>query len=122
VTRRIHEAPNDPLPAFVQPSPYERRVDEVKEGFMLHTKTTYPSATKGWSRFCRGTSEEEKKKCPVGIPYDLENIEAETTKEGYARNCYQHDRIQYDLVPKLEDLLTPVLKKFHLDKTSGREN
>ena len=115
MTRRIHEAPNDPLPAFVQPSPYERRVDEVKEGFMLHTKTTHPSATKGWTKFCRGTTEEEKKKCPVGFPYDYEDIERETNKDGYAYNCYQHNRIQNDLIPKLEELLTPVLQKFNFD-------
>jgi hypothetical protein len=72
---------------------------------MLHTKTTYPSATSSWTKFCRVTGEAAKKKCPIGIPYDLHNTSAEMDKDGFSCNCYPHERVQQDLVPLLEELL-----------------
>jgi hypothetical protein len=113
VTRRIHDAPNEASPPFIQRRPYERRVNELTEGFMLHTKTTSPYATKQWRILCRKAGEEKQKKCPIGFPYTQDATghvldESQTTNNGFVRNCYQHSRIQHGMVPKLEKLL----KKF----------
>jgi len=121
VTNRIHEAPNEDSPLYNQRRPYERRVDELKEAFMLHTKTTYPSATRNWIKSCKGQSEEDKKKCPVGIAYSFDPIEGEDlqqkenvrNKNGFAYNCYKHHRIQNELATKLQHLLQPFLNRFH---------
>lgn len=113
VTRRLKDAPHEASPPFIQRYPFERRVDELTEGFMLHTKSTYPSATRGWERSCRETSEEGRKKCPIGFAYfqdeqgSVQN-EKPLTRDGFVRNCYKHSRIQNNLVSKLEELL----KKF----------
>jgi hypothetical protein len=121
VTQRIHEAPKEDSPPYNQRRPYERRVDELEEAFMLHTKTTYPSATKNWVKSCKGQSEEDRNKCPVGIAYSLDSTEGEdlqqlnTTKAGFACNCYQHQRIQNDLAAKLQNFLQPFLNSFHLN-------
>ena len=125
VTRRIQEDPKEESPLFIQRRPYERRVDELKEAFMLHTKTTYPSATKSWKRFCQGVGDDEKKKCPIGVPYDMDLSakalnESEQTKDGFARNCYPHRRIQDDLVFKLEELLRPLISEVgSIEKMQG---
>ncbi|OEU19268.1 hypothetical protein FRACYDRAFT_235318 [Fragilariopsis cylindrus CCMP1102] len=124
VTQRIHDAPHEDLPLYNQRRPYERRVNELEEAFMLHTKTTYPPATRQWTTSCTGQSEEDKKKCPVGIAYSLDDYTAEgredlqqkrntTTKAGFAYNCYQHKRIQNELAVKLQAFLQPFLNRFH---------
>jgi hypothetical protein len=114
VTRRLKESPYEDSPLFIQRYPYERRVDELTEGFMLHTKTTNPSSTRGWNQSCRGTLVSERKKCPIGFSFlqnetgFVQNEKSPLTLEGYARNCYAHGRIQNDLVFKLEELLQKV--------------
>jgi hypothetical protein len=110
VTKRLRDFPNEDSPPFIQRRPFERRVDEISEGFMLHTKTTHSSATKGWERTCRGTSDEDRKKCPIGFAY-LQDEKGRTrgdaplTQDGFARNCYKHSRIQDKLVTEVEGLL-----------------
>ena len=116
VTHRIIEAPDEASPPFIQRRPYERRVDELTEAFMLHAKTTHPDSTKHWQNLCKGTGEEEKKKCPIGFAYIQEEngrvvAGSERTKDGYARNCYQHKRIQNGIVPKLEKMLSHKKKR-----------
>jgi hypothetical protein len=123
VTQRIHDAPHEDLPLYNQRRPYERRVNELEEAFMLHTKTTYPSATRKWTTSCTGQSEEDKKKCPVGIAYSLDDstevddlqkrLNTTHTKAGFAYNCYQHKRIQNELADKLQAFLQPFLNRFH---------
>ncbi|KAG7346757.1 glycosyltransferase family 92 protein [Nitzschia inconspicua] len=110
VTSRLRDYPQEISPPFIQRHPFERRVDELTEGFMLHTKTTYPIDTKGWDQYCRSTLDEKKKDCPIGFSHlqdekgSVKTDEA-LTKEGFARNCYKHHRIQHDLISKLEELL-----------------
>lgn len=112
VTRRILEAPQEASPPFIQRKPYERRVNELTESFMLHTKTTAPPATLKWKYLCRADND---KKCPVGIPFSNANQLSpgeNSTKDGLAYNCYQHDRIQNDLSIKLRELLKPLRKRY----------
>lgn len=129
VTARLLEAPKERSPPFNAGPPYERRSDELTEAFMLHTKTTYPAATKRWKNQCRKVDEDGLKNCPVGIAHDLaglggviEGHEYELTdkllsKEGFAKNCYPHARIQHDLAGQLEELLVPFRRRF--EKKTG---
>lgn len=113
VTKRILDHPEQPSPLFIEKAPFERRVDELHEAFMLHTKTTPPpEATKGWKQRCssRSAGSRSSKPCPVGIPFPLNHDAAATLSNvssttGLVYNCYQHERIQYDLVPKLKAAL-----------------
>jgi hypothetical protein len=112
VTRRVHEAPKERSPAFVQGHPYERRVDELTEAFMLHTKTTNPSSTKDWQSKCRDPK--NPKNCPVGIPFPtLKTSRAGNhSANGLAHNCYPHERVQNEFKQKLEQLLRPLRNKY----------
>ena len=119
VTRRILEAPNERSFKFMVGKPYERRVDELAEAFMLHTKTTYPTSTKEWKQKCQ--NRDKPKDCPVGIPYPIlletssgdngNNKVGNFTSNGYAYNCYRHDRIQNHFKLRLEKLLRPLQQK-----------
>jgi hypothetical protein len=109
VTRRIHEAPGEPSPPFVQRRPYERRVDELTEAFMLHTKTTNPVATANWKERCRNT--DETKQCPVGIAWPTES-HSKVNTDGLAYNCYQHTRIQRGLGESMRRYLEPLIKQY----------
>jgi hypothetical protein len=111
VTSRIHEAPKELSPPFIQRKPYERRVDELTEAFMLHTKTTAPPATQKWKYSCQGTND---KKCPVGIPFPngVSSGAKTETEDGLAFNCYQHERIQNDLSIQLRGILEPLWNQY----------
>ena len=116
VTRRIFEAPREMSPPFVQRRPYQRRTDELSEAFMIHAKTTHPSATLNWKALCRANGEQESKKCPVGVAHRLfgQAKQGEVSEDGLACNCYQHDRVQNEFVVKLHDLMQPILRRFQL--------
>lgn len=113
VTRRIHEAPEQASPPFDQRLPYERRVDELTEAFMLHTKTTDPAATANWTERCRNI--DEMKHCPVGIAWPLREeagSQSKVNSDGFGYNCYQHARIQKDLGLKVRRLVLPLMKQY----------
>lgn len=108
VTQRIHEAPEEPSPPFVQRHPYERRVNELSEAFMLHTKTTSPSATVDWKKRCQDP-DDTNRRCPVGIAWPLRSEAQSSLKvntDGLAYNCFKHHRIQNGLG------LEPILKRY----------
>jgi len=67
VTQRLLDAPTERSGIFKDL--YEKRVDELTEAFMLHTKTTYPSATNHWHKQCTNNNNNNKNDCPIGIPY-----------------------------------------------------
>lgn len=109
---------NEPSNAFNAAIPFERRVNELEDAFMLHTKTTYPEMTRRWQHDCRAENDNSKDNCPVGIPYELDTAETSggadpsspsnhTLLNGMLmrRNCWKHKRIQEDLVPRLQQLL-----------------
>jgi hypothetical protein len=110
VTARIHDAPDEASPPFLQRKPWERRVGEVDEAFMLHTKTTSPPATLNWRDHCQDPN--KPKQCPVGIVWPLGGAKPTVTRDGLARNCYQHERIQKKLASKLQTILEPLRKQY----------
>ena len=121
VTTRIHEAPEEHSPAFQQRRPYERRIDEINEAFMLHTKTTDSAATSDWKERCK--AKDTNKKCPVGIAWPLvagRGDEADkssaTTEDGLAYNCFKHARIQDELADKLEKRMKPLMSQLVAEK------
>lgn len=114
VTRRAHDAPGERIPAFRQQAPFERRVNEVTEAFMLHAKTKPPHQTRGWERRCVAANQ-EKGSCPVGIPWPVEIVskqEPALNKDGLAYNCYQHDVVQNHLAIHLNNILKPLFARF----------
>ena len=118
VTKRLLDVPTEISGFFKDHAPYEKRVDERTEAFMLHTKTTSPKATQGWRKACRGRGNKDgdKKKdnnCPVGIAFPSETKEGSVNQDGLEYNCYTHDRITTELAPQLKTLLKPLREKFH---------
>jgi hypothetical protein len=104
VTRRVLDAPDERSPPFIQFKPYERRVDELTEAFMLHTKTTPPSSTRHWGQSCREPTEGSK--CSVGVPWPLKGgNNSSFNKDGLKYNCFQHSRIQTEFAVKLDRLM-----------------
>ena len=108
VTKRLLDFPNEKSGFFKEHSPYEKRVDEQNEAFMLHAKTTTPEATRNWRKLCQ-----TKKDCPIGIPIPAGKEEGSIDSEGLEYNCYSHDRISLDFLPRLKKLLEPLRAKFH---------
>ncbi|KAL3928911.1 MAG: hypothetical protein SGBAC_012435, partial [Bacillariaceae sp.] len=115
VTQRANDHPDERIPAFLQRGPYERRVNELTEAFMLHTKTKPPGQTRGWKRLC-ATLQPGKQTCPVGIPWPLNvtttNQEPMLNQHGYSFNCYQHSKIQSQIVPRLREILKPLQAQY----------
>jgi Glycosyltransferase family 92 len=114
VTTRILSL-KEPSNPFFAGQPYEIRVNEVDDVWMLHTKSTYPEATKRWEEECK-VGVKESKNCPVGIPhrlYGYDHYSNGTSLKGrFINNCYPHSRIQEDLVPRLQQLLRPLKERF----------
>lgn len=111
VTRLINEKPKMPR---VLGRPYERRVNELSEAFMLHTKTTPPKMTRDWKQECviPGNS-----KCRVGIPWPYWQEENKTitdthNKEGFAYNCFENRKIHTKMVGEVRRALRPYLDKW----------
>ena len=110
VTRLINE---NPKMHRVVGYPYERRVVEISEAFMLHTKTTAPKTTRDWKTKCTTKSSA----CRVGIPWPFWQEENTTFSEthngqGYAYNCYENRKIHTVMVGKLRAALQPYLEKW----------
>lgn len=116
VTRQIIDHPDLDTPRFMERSPFERRVEEVTEGFLLHAKTTSPDMTANWKTKCPLKGDSSSNSCKVGIPsskllgVDNNNLMQESLpmkKDNnsisvtYEANCYPHSRVM-QLVPFLE--------------------
>ena len=110
VTRMIIDEPGMPR---VVGYPYERRVAEANEAFMLHTKTKAPRRTSAWQTQCKEADE-----CPIGIPWphfqdDNEDYEEGSRNEdGYPYNCWESRKIHEVLAGKLRSLLVPYERKW----------
>jgi hypothetical protein len=110
VTRLISEKPNKPR---VVGYPYERRVIELTEAFMLHTKTKAPRRTKFWKSQC-----DKGDTCPIGFAwphYQEDNVTSsseETNKDGYRYNCWESRKIHQVLAVRLREALEPLEKKW----------
>jgi len=99
-------------------SPFERRVEEVTEGFLLHAKTTSPDMTANWKTKCPLKGDSSSNSCKVGIPsskllgVDNNNLQESLPMKKdnnpisvtYEANCYPHFRVM-QLVPLLEQAM-----------------
>ena len=106
-TVRINEHPGEMVPRFKAKHPYERRVNELTEGFMLHAKSTLPRHTIGWYDKCKASTD----KCPVGFPHPFQGNGSAVTKELESQikpNCYRNERIVKEIGPRLREALSKV--------------
>mmetsp|Transcript_32071 Transcript_32071/g.71982 ORF Transcript_32071/g.71982 Transcript_32071/m.71982 type:complete len:192 (+) Transcript_32071:158-733(+) len=111
VSKQVLDNPMESSPRFVERKPFERRVDELNEGFMLHTKTTAPDKTRNWSEKCtRRGGGSQSKSCNVGIPSKqilgkLDPAVSDTNSGNvvsvFESNCYRHQSV-INLIPHLE--------------------
>lgn len=114
VTRFINDRPRMPR---VVGYPYERRVQELTEAFMIHAKTKPTRRTKAWKTEC-GNGD----KCPLGFAwphYQGENTTVEegmTNEFGFPYNCYEHRKVNDVLAGKLRSALEPLLAKWNLQE------
>ncbi|CAB9526917.1 Pfam:DUF23 [Seminavis robusta] len=123
VTRRLLEAPNEWSGLYKDRPPNERRVDERNQAFLLHAKTTSPKATEYWKKQCpvvtvddtkpdRKGKDKKSNDCPVGIPYPPGAKEGATDAGGREYNCYPHEVVSEVVVPRLKELLPPLLQRY----------
>jgi len=109
-TRQIIDRPDLESLRFIERQPFERRVNETSEGYLLHSKSTLPEMTANWHSKCplKATSGSIKD-CKVGIPssnmlgVDILSEESEfnLVSAKFESNCYPHMRVK-QLVPSLE--------------------
>jgi hypothetical protein len=92
----------------------QRFGNEETEGLMIHTKAVAMQDTADWERVCHIDNlklpTRSQGLCRLGVPWpnDPEEAEKNSTKEGWAYNCYVNDKVDNYLVPRLQDKL----KKF----------
>mmetsp|Transcript_9039 Transcript_9039/g.18100 ORF Transcript_9039/g.18100 Transcript_9039/m.18100 type:complete len:885 (-) Transcript_9039:2268-4922(-) len=113
-TRQIIDRPDLDSLRFNERQPFERRVNETSEGYLLHSKSTLPEMTANWHSKCplKATSGSIKD-CKVGIPssnmlgVDIVSEESEFVESDnlvsakFESNCYPHMLVKR-LVPFLE--------------------
>ncbi len=110
VTRLIIDRPNMPR---VVGYPFERRVNELTEAFMLHTKSKAPKHTRLWKKLCSNADT-----CPIGLPFPnyLEDnvtlVEGTTNDDGYPYNCWKSRKIHTVLNAKLRAALKPLQRQW----------
>ncbi len=117
VTRQIIDRPLLESARFNERSPFERRVNEISEGYLLHSKSTLPEMTEKWHSKCPlKAASGSTKDCKVGIPSsdmlgvdDLKEepatIESDNAVSApFQSNCYPHLRVKH-LIPSLEEAL-----------------
>eukprot|EP00934_Nitzschia_sp_Nitz4_P005410 Nitzschia sp. Nitz4//scaffold343_size17995//3209//7250//NITZ4_008797-RA/size17995-processed-gene-0.25-mRNA-1//-1//CDS//3329548584//5400//frame0 len=103
VTRMVIDRPRMPR---VVGYPYERRVKEMSEAFMLHSKTKPPRRTTSWKTQCT-----DIEKCPLGFAWPHYQDENTTSEEGmvnemgFPYSCYEIQKVNDVLAPKLHKAL-----------------
>jgi len=117
VTRQILDKPLATSLRFYERAPFERRVDELTEGFLLHSKTTGADMTSKWQEHClqKGMSNKKNSNCKVGIPSpatiigeemnSLSGLNGADLSHAFESTCYRHGRVTREWVPKLEAAL-----------------
>ena len=91
----------------------ERFVDELKEGVLIHAKTTPPAETFSREKMCKLNAPSH---CMVGIPCpdDLPFSDALHTKnvfhneKGEFCNCWMNRKVDNYWLPKLKDALSKI--------------
>ncbi len=114
-TRQIIDRPELDSLRFNERQPFERRVNELEEGYLLHSKSTLPEMTANWHSKCPlKAASGSIKDCKVGIPssdvlgLDITSDESRFVESDvsakYESNCYPHIRVGR-LVPSLEEAI-----------------
>mmetsp|Transcript_19818 Transcript_19818/g.34124 ORF Transcript_19818/g.34124 Transcript_19818/m.34124 type:complete len:193 (+) Transcript_19818:56-634(+) len=91
----------------------ERFVDELKEGVLIHAKTTVPAETFSREKMCKLNAPEH---CLVGIPCPddfpfsdkLHKNNVFHNEKGEFCNCWMNRKVDNYWLPKLEDALSKV--------------
>eukprot|EP00986_Skeletonema_menzelii_P005799 scaffold2145_cov136-Skeletonema_menzelii.AAC.4 len=116
-TRQIIDSPDLESFRFNERAPFERRVHEIEEGFLLHTKSTLPEMTLDWHSKCpRKAASGSIKDCKVGMPSsDVLGVDTASEESRlidtdnlvsakYESNCYPHFRVKR-FIPALEEAM-----------------
>lgn len=91
------------------PDPRQRFGDELSEALMIHTKAVAIQDTSGWQRMCHVDNLKLPRRkqglCRLGLPWPKDPAMAAQngTKEGWAFNCYVNEKVEAQLIPKLEE-------------------
>ncbi len=91
-------------------TPSERRVDDLNEATMIHTKSSIPQETREHKVKCQKdyTMRNQYDKCRVGFAQPLDwKIGDKDFREsdGFKYNCYPNPRLAKEFIPKLRSLL-----------------
>ena len=88
--------------------PRKRFADEINEGLMLHAKSVSVAETAAHHRRCHIENMQlkpwQRGDCFLGLPWP-KNATKNATDEGLMYNCYVNERIEHELVPKLDSAL-----------------
>lgn len=92
--------------------PRQRFANELTEGLMIHAKAVSVSETAGQQKICGYITHRNTKLmrrlCRFGVPWP-QNVSAlkgpGASEDGWLYNCYLNDKVEYELVPKVEAAL-----------------
>jgi len=95
---------------YSEHKPSERRIDDLKEATMIHTKSSVPQETHEHKVKCHKdyTMRNQYDKCRVGFAQPLDwKIGDKDFREsdGFKYNCYPNPRLAKEFIPKLRSLL-----------------
>lgn len=108
------------------PDPRQRFGDELTEALMVHTKAVARQDTNGWERVCHIDNFKLPKKrqglCRLGVPYPDDWSPANnSTKEGWASNCYVNPQVENNLIPRLNERMAAHADFFGAAKSVQRK-
>lgn len=95
---------------YSESEPSERRVDDLLEATMAHTKSTLPQETYQYKQKCHKDYEPKNQwdKCRVGFAQPLDWKDGDNdfrTTDNFKYNCYMNRRLVEEFIPKLRKAL-----------------
>ncbi len=91
---------------FEEEAPSERRIDEIHEAMMIHTKSLDNSQTRHWDQKCRFDFPKKYMGCSIGIPFpDMKGEIVQETyniETGLEYNCHVNRHTDEYWAPRLE--------------------
>ena len=82
-----------------------KRIGEINEATMLHTKAIAIQDTAGWTEVCKVEKYGKGATCRIGVPYPddyNEERDGQGNEAGWAYNCYVNKKTEEHWVPLLE--------------------
>lgn len=89
---------------FSEDPPSERKVDELHEAMMVHTKSLDPPQLQNWKNKCRFDFTKKFLGCSVGFPWPKNTASETETYDpatGWQYNCFVNERVDDYWAPKL---------------------